>query len=139
LIDREDTVKRILALLFFVFIPFSAQAQITPFSTLVNTRGSTLTVWIVDPATGAFSGTYVNNAAGFKCQGAPYEVSGVTKGPSVTFTVNWTGFAVPDCKSITIWRGQFVGTTLNTRWTLDYVGSDGKFHKLRGVDIFTRR
>ncbi|XIA63647.1 avidin/streptavidin family protein [Bradyrhizobium sp. TZ2] len=132
-------MKRILALLFFVFIPFSAQAQISPFSTWVNTRGSTLTVWFVDPSTGAFSGTYVNNAAGFKCQGAPYEVSGVTKGQPVTFTVNWTGFAVPDCKSITIWRGQAVGPTIKTRWTLDYVGRDGKFHRMHGADIFTRR
>jgi len=132
-------MKRILALLFFVFVPFSAQAQITPFSTWANTRGSTLTVWFVDPSTGAFSGTYVNNAAGFECQGAPYQVSGATKGPAVTFTVNWTGVAVPDCKSITIWRGEVVGPTIRTRWQLEYVGSDGKFHRMNGVDIFTKR
>jgi Avidin family len=131
-------MRRILALLFF-FIPFSVQAQIAPFSTWVNTRGSTLTVWYVDPSSGAFSGTYVNNAQGFKCQGAPYEVKGVTLGPAVTFTVNWTGLAVPDCKSITIWRGKALGPTINTRWTLDYVGADGRFHRIRGVDIFTRR
>ena len=81
----------------------------------------------------------MNNAAGFKCQGAPYEVSGVTNGQAVTFIVNWTGIAVPDCKSITIWRGQVVGPTIKTRWTLDYVGSDGTFHRMRGKDIFTRR
>jgi hypothetical protein len=132
-------MKRILALLFFVFVPFSVQAQITPFSTWVNTRGSILTVWFVDPSTGAFSGTYVNNAAGFKCQGAPYEVSGATRAPAVTFVVNWTGIAVPDCRSMTIWRGSIVGPTLRTRWTLDYIGSDGKFHRIRGADIFTKR
>jgi hypothetical protein len=132
-------MRRILALLFFVFIPFSAQAQIVPFSTWVNTRGATLTVWTVDNVTGAFTGTYVNNAAGFECQGAPYEVSGASKGPSVTFTVNWKGFAVPDCKSMTIWRGGVAGPILNTRWTLTYVGSDGRFHKLRGIDTFSRR
>ena len=132
-------MKRILTLLFFVLIPISANAQISSFSTWVNNRGSTLTVWFVDPSTGAFKGTYVNNAAGFDCQGAPYEATGSTKGPLVTFTVNWSGFAVPDCKSMTIWRGQFVGPTLRTNWVLDYVGSDGKFHRMRGVDIFTKR
>lgn len=132
-------MKRFLALLFFVFIPFSAQAQIPPFSTWANDRGSLLNVFLVDPSTGAFTGTYLNNAAGFECQGVPYAVSGVTKWPSVTFTVNWKGFLVPDCKSITIWRGRFVGPTLTTKWTLDYVGSDGKFHRLRGTDVFTRR
>lgn len=132
-------MRRIFALLFFVLISFSAQAQIAPFSTWVNTRGSSLTVWFVDPISGSFTGTYVNNAAGFDCKGAPYEVRGVTKGTAVTFTVNWKGFAVPDCKSTTVWRGQAIGPTMRTRWVLDYIGRDGKSHRMYGADIFTKR
>jgi hypothetical protein len=132
-------MKRIFALLFFVFIPFSAQAQITSLSTWVNTRGSSLTVWFVDPATGSFTGTYVNNAAGFDCKGAPYEVRGVSKGIAVTFNVNWKGFGVPDCKSTTVWRGQVMGSTMKTRWVLDYIGGDGKPHRMFGSDMFSRR
>ena len=132
-------MKRVLALLFFVFISFSAQAQVTPFSTWVNSRGSVLSVWFVDPATGSFTGTYVNNAAGFSCKGVPYQAIGVTKGTAVTFTVNWKGFGVPDCKSTTVWRGQAVGPTMRTRWVLDYIGSDGKPHRMYGTDTFIRR
>jgi hypothetical protein len=105
----------------------------------VNTRGSTLTVLFVDPTTGSFAGTYVNNAAGFDCKGAPYAASGATKGTAVTFAVDWKGFGVPDCKSKTIWRGQAVGPTMRTRWVLDYIGRDGKPHRMYGTDIFTRR
>ena len=132
-------MRQVIALIFFALITFPARAQITPLSTWVNTRGSTLTVWFVDAASGAFWGTYVNNAVGFKCQNQPYESKGLTKGEAVTFTVNWSGFAVQNCKSTTTWRGGFVGLKLRTRWTLDYVGNDAKIHYMRGADIFTRR
>ncbi|QDM17079.1 hypothetical protein FNL55_14570 [Tardiphaga sp. vice352] len=125
--------------LFLSLFPISAQAQITPLSTWVNTRGSTLTAWFVEPVTGSFIGTYVNNAAGFECQGAPYEVRGLTKGTAVTFKVDWNGLGVPDCKSTTIWQGRVVGPTMSTRWTLDYTGRDGKPHRMYGRDRFTRR
>lgn len=132
-------MRPIFALLFFVFIPFSAQAQITSFSTWENTRGSTLSVWFVDSTTGAFTGTYVNNAVGFDCKGAPYEVAGVTKGTAVTFAVNWKGFGVPDCKSTTVWKGQAIAAAMKTRWVLDYIGQDGQPHRMYGTDIFTKR
>ncbi len=130
-------MKRILALLFFL-LPFSAQAQVPSFSTWVNTRGSVLAVFFVDPATGAFTGTYVNKAAGFECQGVPYAASGVSRGTSVTFTVNWKGILVPDCHSTTVWTGRLLGPALKTKWKLDYVGADGKPHTMRGTDVFTK-
>jgi hypothetical protein len=132
-------MKRFFAFLFFVFVPFSADAQVIPFSTWVNSRGSTLTAWFVEPTTGSFTGTYVNNAAGFDCKSAPYEVRGVTQGTAVTFTVDWKGFGVPDCKSTTIWRGRAIGAAMRTQWVLDYIGRDGKPHRMHGADIFTRR
>ena len=131
-------MKRILALLFFL-LPFSAQAQVPSFSTWVNTRGSVLSVFIVDPATGAFTGTYVNKAPGFQCQGVPYAATGVTKGASVTFTVIWKGIFVPDCNSTTIWAGRTIGPVMKTRWKLNYVGKDGKPHTMYGRDVFTRQ
>jgi len=131
-------MKRVLALLFFI-LPFSAQAQMPSFSTWANNRGSLMSVFFVDPATGAFTGTYLNNAAGFDCRGVPYPVSGATKGSRVTFTVNWKGILVPDCHSTTVWRGRFVGPALRTRWILNYVGSDGRPHVLRGADVFTKQ
>ena len=131
-------MKRILVLLFFL-LPFSAQAQVPSFSTWVNSRGSVLTVLFVDPASGAFTGNYVNKAAGFECQGVPYAASGVTKATGTIFTVNWSAILVPDCHSTTVWIGRSVGPTLKTRWKLDYVGSDGKPHILRGKDVFTKQ
>ncbi|TPQ34278.1 hypothetical protein C2U70_17380 [Bradyrhizobium guangdongense] len=131
-------MKRILALIFFL-LPFSAQAQVSSFSTWVNSRGSILTVFLVDPGTGVFTGTYVNKAAGFQCQGVPYVASGVAKGTSVTFTVNWKGILVPDCHSTTVWTGRSIGPALKTRWKLDYIGSDGKPHVLYGKDVFAKQ
>lgn len=130
-------MKRLLFLLFFL-LPFSAQAQVSSPSTWVNTRGSILTVFFVDH-TGAFTGNYVNNAVGFDCQGVPYAASGVTRGAKVTFTVNWNGIFAPDCHSTTVWIGRAVGPVLKTRWKLDYIGTDGKPHTLRGKDIFTKQ
>lgn len=133
-------MKRVLALLLFgfAFAPLSAHAQIAPFSTWVNERGSVLNVGTVDPGTGAFTGTYTNNAAGFGCQGYPYGVSGNAKGTAVNFVVNWKDAGAPDCRSITIWNGNIAGTQLVTRWTLDYVGADWQFHQSRGKDVFNR-
>src|SRR3954454_17965751 len=48
-------------------------------------------MWVqtLDPSTGRFTGTYVNNAAGFKCQGVLYPVEGSATGNQVNFFVNW--------------------------------------------------
>ncbi|WP_315792445.1 avidin/streptavidin family protein [Bradyrhizobium sp. SZCCHNRI1002] len=131
-------MKRILILLFF-FLPISAQAEVPSFSTWINTRGSALSVFFVDPATGAFSGTYVNRAAGFECQDVPYAAVGASKGTSVTFRVDWKGVLIPDCHSTTVWTGLLVGSTLKTKWRLDYTGSDGKPHTMYGRDVFTKQ
>jgi len=132
-------MKPFLALISFLLLPLSAQAQVPSFSTWVNSRGSILSVFLVDPTSGAFTGTYVNKAAGFECQGVPYATSGVTKATVTTFTVNWNGILIPDCHSTTVWIGRSVGPALKTRWKLNYTGSDGKPHILVGKDVFTKQ
>jgi hypothetical protein len=133
-------MKRLLALLFLVLAPITAQAQVTAPSSWVNDKGSVMWVQTLDPSTGRFTGTYVNNAAGFKCQGVLYPVEGSATGNQVNFFVNWKGGAfAPDCKSMTIWNGRVVGNRITTMWTLDYVGADWSFHRMTGQDVFTRR
>ena len=113
--------------------------QVTAPSTWVNDKGSVMWVQTLDPSTGKFTGTYVNNAAGFKCQGAPYQLEGSAIGNQVNFFVNWKGAFAPDCKSMTIWNGRVVGNRITTMWTLYYVGADWSFHRMTGQDVFTRR
>src|SRR5688500_16304580 len=102
-------MKRLFATLIFVLVSFSAQAQVTAPSTWINEKGSILSVQSLDGATGAFTGTYVNNAPGFQCQGQPYDVGGSAKVNRVNFYVNWKGIAGPNCKTITIWSGSVAG------------------------------
>ena len=58
----------------------AAHAQIPTNSTWENQRGSTLQITSIDPTTGALRGTYINPAAGFACQGTPYDVIGWVDG-----------------------------------------------------------
>jgi|SRR5215217_7266550 len=137
--EKDIPMKKLFALIFLVLAPLSAQAQVTVPSRWVNDKGSVMSIHTLDPSTGKFAGTYINNAAGFKCQGSEYQLEGSATGNQVNFLVNWKGIFVPDCKTITIWNGRIVSNRITTMWTLYYVGSDWRFHKLTGQDVFTKR
>ncbi|PPQ13902.1 hypothetical protein CV770_39960 [Bradyrhizobium sp. AC87j1] len=132
-------MKRLFVLLLFAVISVPAHAQLPVPSTWVNQRGSFLSIQTLDPSTGNFAGTYVNNATGFSCRGQPYPVAGVVTANRIDFYVNWTAPAAPDCKTITIWNGRVAANKIPAGWTLYYVGSDWQFHKMTGRDLFTRR
>ncbi|WP_442868848.1 avidin/streptavidin family protein [Bradyrhizobium sp. CCBAU 53380] len=132
-------MTRLIVLLLFAITSIPAHAQLPAPSTWVNQRGSLLSIQTLDAPTGTFTGTYVNNAPGFSCQGQPYPVAGVVSAGKIAFYVNWTAPAAPNCKTITIWNGRVGDKTIPTAWTLFYVGSDWKFHKMTGRDVFTRR
>ncbi|HEV3183885.1 MAG TPA: avidin/streptavidin family protein [Xanthobacteraceae bacterium] len=97
-----------------------------------NQRGSTLEIFWVNPA-GPFDGVFINQAAGFECQGIPYPAVGTAAPAAVIFTVSFT-----KCRSQTVWRGQVSGTTMSTKWVLTYVKPNGGIGILRGTDVFTR-
>ena len=88
------------------------------------------------------SGSYVNNAAGYHCQGTAYPISGSLYAPNLTatFDVVWSN-AHEDCKSVTGWTGYFLaGTTgysLSTKWNLAYQNSSGDYQIVSGEDEFT--
>jgi hypothetical protein len=126
-------VKRMLYSIFFVLLVSSASAQsLSVPSTWVNQRQSVLTVLFIDPS-GKFQGTYVNNAAGTQCRGFPYGVEGNGNGPNVSFVVTFT-----PCNTVTVWRGQVMGSTLTTAFEAAYP-SRGHVQIWRGADSFTRR
>ena len=132
-------MKRLFALLFLTLAPLSAQAQVTAPSTWVNDKGSVMLIQTLDTSTDNFTGTYVNSATGFLCQGQPYEVGGSFKANKIDFYVNWKSATAPNCKTITIWNGRIAGNKITTRWKLYYVGSDWNFHKLSGRDVFIKQ
>jgi Avidin family len=110
-------LRSILAFIAVVATCTAAAAQGLPASsTWKNERGSELTVTTVD-ATGKFSGTYVNRAAGFGCQYEPFDVSGHAWSHRVVFNVVWKN-ANQDCRSITTWAGFVRKAALSTPWQL---------------------
>ncbi|MGY3532273.1 avidin/streptavidin family protein [Bradyrhizobium sp. USDA 4452] len=132
-------MTRLFALLLFAIVSLPAHAQLPVPSTWVNQRGSILSIQTLDASTGDFTGTYVNNAAGFSCQGYPYPAAGNVTANRIDFYVNWTSSTAPTCRTMTIWHGRVAGDTIPTRWTMYYVGPDWHFHKMTGWDFFTRR
>ena len=125
----------IAALLVFLASVVQCAAQGLPApSYWQNQRGSIMKILALDPSTGNFSGIYINNAVGFRCQGTPYDLQGRARGPNVVFRVVWKNWA-EDCKSTTVWYGRLVGTTLYTKWVLTRVGIT---KKLKGTDTFQR-
>ncbi|HEV1999332.1 MAG TPA: avidin/streptavidin family protein [Xanthobacteraceae bacterium] len=110
-------LRSILAFMTVLAACTAAAAQGLPASsTWKNERGSELTVTTVD-ATGKFSGTYVNRAAGFGCQDEPFDVSGHAWSRRVVFSVVWKN-ANQDCRSITTWAGFVRKAALSTTWQL---------------------
>jgi Avidin family len=102
-----------------------------------NQRGSELRIESVD-GSGAFKGHYVNNAAGFGCQGVPYDVTGKVDGQSIQFVVLWVN-ATERCNSLTSWRGIVSGRTISTNWQLATVDkATGEVKLIAGESVFER-
>ena len=120
--------------LFCVCLSISATAQSLPSpSTWRNQRGSVLAIEAVDSA-GVFKGKFTNSAAGFQCQGKPYDASGRITGSRLFFVVTFT-----ECNTVTRWRGRIAGDRMPTTWSLRYVDSQsGAFKSLNGSDAFNR-
>jgi hypothetical protein len=56
--------------------------------TWANDHGSVLVIRSVGPD-GSVSGTYANNAAGYKCAGIAFPLVGWMDGPRISYTVRW--------------------------------------------------
>ena len=105
-------------------------------TTWVNELGSVLTIESFNPDN-SITGTYVNNASGFGCQGTPYPINGWANSYAIGFSVLWTN-ASEDCNSLTSWTGYYdaASNTLVTHWNLVFMGQDGPLVQ-PGQDTFT--
>ena len=87
------------------------------------------------------SGNYVNNAAGFNCQGTPYPLSGAyyAANQTISFAVAWSNGS-DDCASVTGWTGYLdlskTPWEMVTFWNLAYLSAGGS-QILQGKDNFT--
>lgn len=119
-----------LAFIALLLTSLTASAQVLPpFSSWLNQRGSSLYVAFVNG--NQFSGTFINRAPGFQCQGIPYPANGaVNPNGAVTFVVNFT-----NCNSMTTWTGRIKGSQIPTKWILVYKNRP----YMRGTDLFTRQ
>ena len=88
----------------------------------VNNAGSELTIDTIS-AEGLLNGTYVNKAAGYKCQNEPMAVVGWVDGSLLTFAVRWKNKNVA-CNSITAWTGYYASGKIFTDWDLVYTSSE---------------
>src|ERR1044071_108294 len=134
---RRSMLRLVTALALVIGITVGqAAAQSFPIpSTWTNQRGSQLVVW--SGGGGSFSGQYINNAAGFSCQG-PFDMSGVSSGSVVTFVVTWKS-KTQNCNSVTVWRGTVAGTVLKTQWQLGFADAPSGTIKIsKGADTFSR-
>ena len=105
--------------------------------TWVNQRGSQLTIKSIS-ASGALSGSYINQAAGFDCKNIPFDAAGWVAGDFITFQVLWKN-STKDCNSLTAWTGYYQSGTLYTQWTLVYVDATTKKPAiLQDKDNFTK-
>jgi hypothetical protein len=112
-----------------------SQAIVAP-SEWQNQAGSLLRIDAID-GSGKLSGSYVNRAAGFRCQNIAYAVSGVVYGNAVAFTVKWANEQA-SCGSVTTWAGYLADGALHTRWLLIRDGGSSDEHLLRGESTFRR-
>ena len=109
-----------------------------------NTSGSVVTFSFQpssQPSTYIVTGHYVNNAAGYRCQGTPYPLSGIyyANTQTISFSVAWAN-STEDCQSVTGWTGYIDLATsplkMNTDWNLAYMSSSGQAIAV-GSDLFT--
>lgn len=90
------------------------------------------------------SGTYVNNASGYKCQGTPYPLIGVyyINTQTISWSVAWSN-SHEDCASVTGWTGYLALSSTSqlqfvTNWNLAYsTGGSGRAI-MQGSDTFTQ-
>ena len=99
-----------------------------------NSRESMLIVTNVDTAAGTFTGTFINNAKGYRCSGLGVPVKGKISGNNVTFVANFA----PCVNTITAWKGTLADKTISTSWQLWSADDDGNFKELHNDDVFTR-
>jgi hypothetical protein len=99
-----------------------------------NPRDSLLVVSLVDTAAGTFSGTFINNARGYKCAGLAVPIKGKITGNNVVFVANFA----PCVNTITAWKGTLGDKTISTSWQLWSADDDGNFKELKNDDVFTR-
>ena len=135
--DMEEHMYRVIAALFLLLASVaSSSAQNLSPSAWQGQRGSLLKVLGADPATGNFTGVFINSP-GDPCPGVPYQLVGRIRGPRVVFQTsrNWTS----DCQVTTVGSGRFVSpTTVATRWVATYAGPNGRPVRVRGTEVFTR-
>lgn len=119
------------------------EAMLASGSTWTNQSGSVATLSFSSSSqSGVYTvtGTYVNNAAGYPCQGTPYPLSGVyyTGNQTISFSVAWSNSS-QDCQSVTGWTGYFLynsGWSITTDWNLAQCSHSGPTI-IQGQDIFT--
>ena len=99
-----------------------------------NRRDSLLIITVVDAAAGTFSGTFINNAKGYRCAGFGVPIKGKITGNTIAFVANFA----PCVNTITAWKGSVGDKTITTRWQLWSADDNGDFKELRNDDVFTR-
>jgi len=113
----------------------AASAEALPeWSIWKNPRDSLLIITTVDAGAGTFSGTFINNAKGYKCQGLGVPIKGKVSGTSIAFVANFA----PCANTITAWKGSLGDRTISTSWQLWSADDNGDFKELRNDDVFTR-
>ena len=129
-------MKRLICCLLFVLaLATAARADGLPeWSIWKNPRDSLLVISLVDTAAGTFSGTFINNAKGYKCQGLGVPIKGKVSGNSIAFVANFA----PCANTITAWKGSLGDRTISTSWQLWSADDNGDFKELRNDDVFTR-
>lgn len=104
--------------------------------TWVNDHGSTLVIHSIG-ADGSVTGTYANNAPGYKCAGVAFPIVGWMDGARISYTVRWRNASV-DCASITSWTGYVNEGRLGVEWVLAF--EEYRASRIRtGSDSCTRR
>jgi hypothetical protein len=122
-------------LLLALAVPATARADGLPeWSIWKNPRDSLLVISLVDTAAGTFSGTFINNAKGYRCAGFGVPIKGKINGNSIAFVANFA----PCVNTITAWKGTLGDKTISTSWQLYRADYDGNFKELKNDDVFTR-
>ena len=129
-------MKRIACCLLFVLaLATAARADGLPeWSIWKNPRDSMLIITTVDAAAGTFTGTFINNAKGYRCAGFGVPIKGKINGNNVAFVANFA----PCVNTITAWKGTLGDKTISTSWQLFSADDDGNFKELKNDDVFTR-
>ncbi len=119
------------ALFLLVAASVGAHAQSFPVpSYWKDQRGAEMKFYKID-AQGKLTGVYTNPDAG-ACRNAPFPLTGRVRGAHIHLVVVWAN-GVLNCKTRTLWSGQVVGKTIDTKWAI--IGT-GLPLPVTGLDIF---